>query len=133
MDIGDWPATRLGTEIAFDAEFAFMHCEVGPTLMRFPFWLVTPVRGENPPPAGECGTNWLPLAFSEAERMARYLGIRPAGQLEVRLVNRYSAAEIFAELRERGCEAICYDVQGDSEAHQRISLDDVIAQLEKSE
>jgi hypothetical protein len=99
--------------------------------MRFPFWLVTPVRGKNPPSEGECGTNSLPLAFSDADRMAKYLGTEPAGQWEVRLVNRYSAAEIFAELGERGCESICYDIDG--ETHKKISLNDAMAQLEKSE
>jgi len=101
--------------------------------MRFPFWLVTPVRSETALPEGECGTQWLPFAFSDAERMGRYLGTKPAGQWEVRLVNRYSATEIFAELRERGCEAICYDTDGDVEKHRKISLDDAMAQLAKSE
>jgi len=101
--------------------------------MHFPFWLVTPVPDENPPGTGESGSQWLPLAFSDAEQMARYLETKPAGQWEVRLVNRYSAAEIFAELRERGCDAIRYDVDGDIETHQKISLDDAMAQLEKSE
>jgi len=101
--------------------------------MRFPFWLVTPVHGENQPPAGECGTKWLPMAFADAERMAKYLATKPAGQWEVRLVNRYSAAEIFAELRQRGCEAICYDLDGNGESHQKISLDEAIAQLAKSD
>jgi len=101
--------------------------------MRFPFWLVTPVRGENPPLEGECGNEWLPLAFSDAERMARYLGTKPAGQWEVRLVNRYSATAIFAELRERGCEAICYDLGDESDTHQKISLDDAMLQLAKSD
>jgi hypothetical protein len=101
--------------------------------MRFPFWLVTPVRGENSLREGECGTKWLPLAFSDADRMAKYLETEPAGQWEVRLVNRYSAAEIFSELRVRGCEAISYDIGGDIETQQRISLDDAMAQLEKSE
>ena len=91
------------------------------------------MRGENAPPLGECGTKWLPLAFSDAERMAKYLGSKPAGQWEVRLVNRYSATEIFAELRERGREAICFDIAGDIENHRRISLDDAMALLEKSE
>jgi hypothetical protein len=101
--------------------------------MRFPFWLVTPGRSENSPSEGECGTKWLPLAFSDAERMAKYLETEPAGQWEVRLVNRYSAAEIFAELRERGCEAICYDIEGDIATHEKISLDEAIAQLAKAD
>src|SRR5262245_3809750 len=100
--------------------------------MRFPFWLVTPVRAENPLPEGERGSNSLPMAFVDAERMAHHLEAKPAGQWEVRLVNRYSAAEISSELRERGCEAICYDDGKGVEPHP-ISLDDTIAQLEQSD
>jgi hypothetical protein len=101
--------------------------------MHFPFWLVTPVPDENPPGTRESGSQWLPLAFSDAERMAKHLGTEPTGQWEVRLVNRYSATAIFSELRERGCDAICYDFGGDGDAHQKISLDDAMLQLAKSD
>jgi hypothetical protein len=99
--------------------------------MRFPFWLVTLTPGENAADPGECGTKWLPLAFSNANKMAAYMAMRHDGQWEVRLVNRYSATEVFDELRERGCEAICFDVEGDLEKHRKIMISDAIAQLEK--
>jgi len=99
--------------------------------MRFPFWLVTPVT-DDPLSRGECGAEFVPTAFSDAERMAEYLQTKPAGQWEVRLVNRYSATEIFAELRARGCHGICYATGATAAEHQKLSLEDAIAQLEKS-
>jgi hypothetical protein len=101
--------------------------------MHFPFWLVTPIRADPSAPEGECGTPWLPLGFSRAEKMAEYLAAPPSGQWEVRLVNRYSAAEVFAELRQRGCEAICFDAERNVSEHRKIPLDEAIALLEASD
>jgi hypothetical protein len=99
--------------------------------MRFPFWLVTPIRAQVPAPLAECAKAWVPLTFSTEKRMTAYLSARAAGQWEVRLVNRYSAAAVVRELTARGCEAACYDVSPDGSGGTLVPLAEILAKDER--
>jgi hypothetical protein len=94
--------------------------------MRFPFWLVTPIRLQTPAPQPECGQASVPLTFSSAGKMAAYLSARDAGQWEVRLVNRYSAAGLFREWSDLGYEDICHDVEPDGSGGLTIRLNAIL-------
>src|ERR1043165_8404851 len=100
-------------------------------MLRFPFWLVTPMTAVNPEAVKECGSPWVPLTFSTAAKMTAYLSGRKDGQWEVRLVNRYAAAEVIEELTGRGCAEMCHDVERDGSKGSQIAIAELKAAVKK--
>ena len=85
-------------------------------MISYPFWLLT---------SADLTEN--PIAFSSVELMGDYLKAQSVGQWAVQLVNRYSVAEVLAELRQQGLEIIFYDVNRDGSGGVQATLQQILA------
>ncbi len=102
-------------------------------MLRFPFWLVTPMTAVTQEASKECGPDWMPLTFSTAAKMTAYLSGRKDGQWEVRLVNRYAAGAVIEELSDRGCAEMCHDVERDGSQGSKIALADLKSAVDEKD
>jgi len=98
-------------------------------MIRFPFWLVIP-QGLQVSPDNQCDEGHLPLVFASAPKVANYLGLRQGGNWDVRLVNRYTATESMAVVRQHGFDAVCVDIQDDGTGGVKIGTTDFLANLD---
>ena len=64
-----------------------------------------------------------PVLFSSVDLVGKYLARQPAAEWAVRLVNRYSVAEVLAELQIQGLRSISYDVNDDGSGGTEIPMD----------
>jgi hypothetical protein len=92
--------------------------------LRFPFWILTPSCADTVAPPEV--TENRPLAFSSEEKMRAFLEQCPSGQWDARLVSRYSAKKVVAELMERGLRQVCLDPNSDGSGGIFIRLSDII-------
>jgi hypothetical protein len=97
-------------------------------MIRFPFWLTRPDRAvlevhDQPPDSTPL------LAFSSTFKMAAYLATHKDHHWNVRLIDRYSFAEVLSRLQDQGYSEIYYDIQEDGNGGTMLSVPEILATL----